>query len=63
LVDGEVMGRLMGLDGEVRCIEKSYAGGRQKPNIESDNDRGCDTASVFLSSQDAVDVVDLAGVE
>jgi hypothetical protein len=54
----------MGLGGgEVRCAEKSYAGGRQKPNIETDNDRGCDTVAVFASSHDVIDVVDSAGVE
>lgn len=52
----------MGLEDEVRCIEESYAGGRQNPIIETD-DRGCDTVGVFISSHDAVDVVDSARLE
>ena len=52
----------MGLEDEVRCIEESYAGGRQNPIIETD-DRGCDTVGVYISSHDAVDVVDSARVK
>jgi len=52
----------MDLRGEVRCLEKSYAGGRQKPTIGNDNDDWCLIAWASVSSLDAIDVVDAAGV-